>query len=71
MFFWAKLVTRVIAGVMSLLDATELRHKLYAQREEHEVMWTALDDIARMHKDTPAGEYAKETLKKIGSRYGR
>lgn len=71
MMFWAKVITKIVAGVMSLLDATSLRDKLYAQKEEHELMWTALDDIARMYKDTPAGKYAKETLKKIGSKYGR
>lgn len=71
MLFWARLVTRVIVGAMSLLDATNLRNKLYAQKEEHELMWTALDDIARMHKDSPAGKYAKETLEKIDSKYGR
>ena len=34
-------------------------------------MWTALDDIARMYPDSPAGKYAKETLKNINTRYGR
>ena len=68
---WARVISRAIAGVMSIIDASNLRNKLYEQREEHEVMWTALDDISRMHKGTPAGEQAARALSQIKSRYGR
>jgi hypothetical protein len=34
-------------------------------------MWTALDDIVRMHPDHPAGKFAKKTLDEVTTRYGR
>ena len=71
MNFLARAIPRIITGIMSILDASNLRTRVYQQQEEHELMWTALDDIARMYKDTAAGEYAKETLIKVNARYGR
>ena len=56
---------------MSILDASNLRNRMYYMQEEHELMWTALDDIARMHKDHPSGEMAKRTLENVNARYGR
>jgi len=56
---------------MSLMDATNLRNRVHAIEDEHELMWTALDDIARMYKDTPAGDYAKKSLDNVKKKYGR
>jgi hypothetical protein len=44
---------------------------MYEMQDEHELMWTALDDIARMHKNTPAGDMAQRTIDKVNTRYGR
>ena len=71
MEFWARIIPRLISSIMSIIDAANLRSNLYEFKEEHEIMWTALDDIARMYKDTPAGELAKKTLTKVENRYGR
>ena len=68
---WFRVIIRLVTGIMSILDASSLRNRLYETKEEHELMWTALDDIARMYPDSPAGKYAKETLKNINSKYGR
>ena len=68
---WVRVIIRLVTGVMSIIDASTLRTRLYETKEEHELMWTALDDIARMHPDSPAGKYAKETLKHIRTTYGR
>ena len=68
---WVRLISRAIFGIVSIVDASNLRNKLYEQREEHEIMWTALDDISRMHKGTPAGEQATRALLQVKSRYGR
>jgi hypothetical protein len=65
-----QLTTRLIVGVMSVIDASSLRSKLYQIKEEHEIMWTALDDIARMYAGSPAGNYAKEALNQINGKYG-
>ena len=53
------------------MDATNLRNRVHEIQNEHELMWTALDDIARMYKDTPAGDMAKRTLGQVNGRYGR
>ena len=71
MEFWAKVIVKTVAAVASLVDATNLRTRLYELKEEHELMWTALDDIKRIHKDTPAGKLAERTLEKIKTTYGR
>lgn len=68
---WIRIIIKVVAGVMSILDASNLRNRLYEVKDEHEIMWTALDDISRMYPDSPAGKYAKETLKQIKNTYGR
>lgn len=71
MQFWAQLLARLITATMSIVDAGNLRNRVYELKDEHEVMWTALDDIARMYPDTAAGRYAKRSLEKISTRYGR
>jgi hypothetical protein len=68
---WFRILIKIVAGVMSIIDASNLRNRLFETKEEHELMWTALDDIARMHPNSPAGKYAKETLKQIKNTYGR
>ena len=68
---FALILARVIVSIVSILQAGRLRDELYQQREEHELMWTALDDIARMYKDTPSGIYAKNTLDRINTYYGQ
>lgn len=69
MEFWARLVARAVTAILSVLDSTNLRNQLYELKDEHERMWTALDDIQRMYKDEPAGSYAQRVLTKIPNRY--
>ena len=71
MEIWPRILTKVVISIMSIIDASNLRSRLYQTKEEHEIMWTALDDISRMYPDTAPGKYAKETLKNINSKYGR
>ena len=56
---------------MSIVDSANLRNRLYEIKDEHELMWTALDDIARMHSEHASGKYAKDTLKQIKNKYGK
>ena len=56
---------------MSIYDASNLRNRVYSIQHEHELMWTALDDIARMYKDHPSSDMAKRTLEQIENKYGR
>jgi len=69
--FWARVIAKIITSIMSLSDATNLRNRVYELKNEHEVMWTALDDIARMYKDHDSGKMARRILDKIPVKYGR
>ena len=71
MEFCTRFIPRVISGIASLLDASNLRNRVHQIESEHELMWTALDDIARMHKNTAAGAHAARTLKNVTTGYGR
>ena len=71
MEFWSKVIALAITRIMSILDASSLRDRIYELKNEHEIMWTALDDIARMYPDSPAGKYAKRILTKVPTQYGR
>ena len=56
---------------MSILDASSLRDRMYQQQEEHELMWTALDDIKRMYPNSGAAKEADQTLNRVKMKYGR
>lgn len=71
MQFWAILIARVVSGAISILDASNLRNRVYDLQDEHELMWTALDDIKRMYPEHPSAEFARRTLQKIKRTYGR
>lgn len=67
----SRLLARLMSGIMSIVDASNLRNRVYSIQTEHELMWTALDDIARMYKDHPSSAMARRTLNQIESKYGR
>lgn len=69
MEFWTRVIARVVSAILSVLDSTNLRNQLYEIKDEHEIMWTALDDIQRMYKNEPAGRYAQRVLTQIPNRY--
>ena len=71
MELWGRLFARVFTGILSVLDASNLRNRVHEIQNEHEIMWTALDDIARMHPDHSSGQMAKRILTNIKTRYGR
>ena len=71
MEIWARLIAGLVSSIMSIADASNLRNRVYELKNEHEVMWTALDDIARMYKDHDSGKMARRILDKIPVKYGR
>lgn len=71
MEFFSTWLPRIISGILSIIDATNLRNRVYDIENEHELMWTALDDIARMHKEHASGQHAQRILKQIKRTYGR
>ena len=71
MEFFYKWLPRIVSAVLSLADASNLRNRIYSIEHEHELMWTALDDMARMYKDHPSGAWAQRTLDMIERKYGK
>jgi hypothetical protein len=71
MEFWVRVLPRLVSAIMSILDASSLRERMYRQHEEHELMWTALDDIKRMYPNHPVSDIASRTLDKVTVKYGR
>jgi len=68
---WSKWFARIVMGIWSILEASNLRNRVAQLEDEHELMWTALDDIKRMHPEHKSGTLAKQTLDKIKGKYGR
>jgi len=67
----SKWIPVILTKIVSIIDASNLRSKVFDLKNEHELMWTALDDIARMYPDHKSGEFAKRTLKNINIFYGK
>ena len=61
MEYLSKLIPDIISRLLSLLESSRLRHDYYEILEEHEIMWTALNDISRMGANTPSGRHADKT----------
>ena len=66
-----RFLVKLVTGIISIYDASNLRNRVYSIQHEHEIMWTALDDISRMYKNHPSSEIAERTLKQIENKYGR
>ena len=50
-------IAPLLSRILSLLQASRLRHEFYTLKDEHEIMWTALSDIKRMSKEENIKEY--------------
>ena len=48
MGFFHLLLPKLISAILSFLDATNLRNRVYQQQERIEILETALEDIARI-----------------------
>jgi predicted KAP-like P-loop ATPase len=64
---WGSIFAKLVSAVMSWLDATNLRNRVYQLQEDQEILLTALDDIARIQKGTgsPSENIAKITLERF------
>jgi hypothetical protein len=69
--FLSRVVPKLISAIISIIDASNLRERMYQQQHEHEIMWTALDDIQRMYPEHGSAKLANQTLKSVNTRYGR
>jgi hypothetical protein len=68
MIDWSYLIARFIGAVGSWIDSSNLRNQMYKLKEEHEIMYTALEDIQRMDAEGRMGWHAKRTLDQIDGR---
>jgi hypothetical protein len=59
------LIGRLVSAIGSWLDASNLRNRVFALKDENEILRTALEDIERMDHDGRMGRYAKQTIDSI------
>lgn len=55
-----KIIPHLVSRLLSLLQASKLRHDLYELKDEHEIMWTALSDIKRMSQEENIKQYVEK-----------
>lgn len=65
---WSYLIARLISALGSLLDASNLRHRMYKLQQENELLRVALDDIRRMDPEGRLGWYAQQALERADMR---
>jgi hypothetical protein len=65
MINWGLLIGRLVSAIGSWLDASNLRNRVFALKDENEILRTALEDIERMDRDGRMGRYAKQTIDSI------
>jgi hypothetical protein len=68
MIDWSYLIARFISAVGSWLDSSNLRNRVYRLQDQHEIMYTALEDIQRMDTEGRMGWHAKRALDQIDGR---
>ena len=62
MIDWGRIAAKLIAMIMSWLDAGNLRNRVYQLKEQNELLRTGLEDIQRMDSEGRIGWYAKSVL---------
>jgi hypothetical protein len=64
-------LTRIITGLISFLDATNLRNRLYVTKDRVDTLEVALEDIARINASEAGAEERTRLIAKICLRVGR
>lgn len=65
MEFLAALLARLLGAALSWLDASNLRNRVYEQREQLELCLVALEDIERMTDDPRIKEIIRLTKRSV------
>lgn len=55
-----KILPELLSKLLSIIQASKLRHDLYELKDEHEIMWTALSDIKRMSQEENIKQYVEK-----------
>jgi len=58
-------ITRIISGLISILQASSLRERYYLQQQRIEILETALDDILRISASRVASSERHRLIKNI------
>jgi hypothetical protein len=58
-------LTRIITGLISFLDATNLRNRLYETKDRVDTLEVALEDIARINASEASAEERTRLIKGI------
>jgi len=62
-----KLILKIISFILS--QSPTLRERHYEIWDEHETMWIALTDIARMDKNGQSGKLAQRVMDSLPKRH--
>ena len=68
MINWGALVAKFISMVMSWMDASNLRNRVYTLEQQNELMRVGLEDIQRMDAEGRIGWYAKSVIDRVDNR---
>jgi hypothetical protein len=62
MINWGLVLAKIITWIMSWVFAKSLRTQMYETKNKNEILYTALEDIARMDRGGKMGTYAQQAL---------
>jgi hypothetical protein len=65
---WSILLARFVSMLLSWMQASNLRNRMYILKEQNEMMKLALEDIQRMDREGRIGWYAKDVLDRLEGR---
>ena len=62
MINWGLVIAKMITWIISGLFAKSLRTQMFETKNKNEILYTALEDIARMDRGGKMGDYAQQAL---------
>jgi hypothetical protein len=62
MINWGLVLAKIITWIMSWVFAKSLRTQMFETKNKNEILYTALEDIARMDRGGKMGAYAQQSL---------
>jgi hypothetical protein len=65
MINWNILIAKFISMLMSWMQASNLRNRVYRAEQQMELMRIGLEDIQRMDPEGRMGWYAKQVLDRV------
>jgi hypothetical protein len=69
MVMWHNILPTLFTRIISVLQASNLRHEYYTLQNEHEIMWTALCDIKRMSTEDNIKDHVEKIQELINNKH--